>query len=285
MPAQPAVPPVPAELREELVGNILSELGQLPKMCGAGPTGAFYEHLELTCAIPDGLELTAHIIAMLITGEAHSNAVRLLRSGRCHPSIKPNTVDDIRPLVSSSAYWRAGMRGWDRMFKEEARDAVGPTQYGVARPGGCVALRNGLLAHMLEDPTLAIASIDLENMYGNMDISHIEQEIIQRMPRMWPLVAPWIRQPREHVYKDDDGIIHRISAPGGLDQGDPSSSLLAPLGITIALELLRVHGKVFGEIDDTYILCKPDRVKHALEAVAPAFAPAGGRVNPSKSSV
>ena len=89
------------------------------------------------------------------------------------------------------------------MFKEEACAAVGPTQFGVARPGGCVALHHELRAHMLRDPDLAFASVDLENMYGNLDIPNIEKEVMQRIPRMWPLVQPWIRATREHLYRDD----------------------------------------------------------------------------------
>ena len=285
LPPQPPAAEIPVALKTELVEHISSELSQLPKMCGAGPNGTFYEHINITRAIPGGLQLTARVIAMLITGEAHPNAIRLHRSGRCHPSIKPDTGGDIRPLVSSSAYWRTGMRGWVRMFKEEARDAVGPTQFGVARPGGCVALHHELLAHMLKDPDLALASIDLENMYGNLDISNIEKEVIHRIPRMWPLLRPWIREPREHVYRDDQGVIHRIDAPGGLDQGDPSSAILAPLGITTSHETLSAHGKILGEIDDTYLLLKPNQVKDGLEALAGAFRPAGGRVKPSKSSI
>ena len=41
-----------------------------------------------------------------------------------------------------------------------------------------MALRNELLTHLLVDPSLAVAPIDLQNMYGTMDILNIEAEAI-----------------------------------------------------------------------------------------------------------
>ncbi len=258
---------------------------QLPNMCGAGPNGAFYEHLACVKNIPGGLALTAEVLSMLITGEAPEPAICLHRSGRCHPSVKPGTAGDIRPLVSPSAHWRTAMRGWVRMFKEEVQNAVGPTQFGIATPGGCVALRNELLTRLLMNPSLAVASIDLANMYGSMDLVNIEKEVQQRIPRMWPLLAPWIRQPREYIYVDEEREVHRVLASKGLDQGDPASALLAPLGIVAAHHALQTHAAILGEMDDTYLLIEPNGVKEALEAVAGAFAPSGALVNAGKSSV
>ena len=122
------------------------------------------------------------------------------------------------------------------MFKEEVQDAVGPTQFGVAAPGGCVALRNEMVTRLLLDPSLAVAPVDLKNMYGSLAIPNTENEVIRRVPMMWPLLAPWIREPRQHVYKDDAHTLHHIAASGGLDQGDPVSALLAPLSIVTAHE-------------------------------------------------
>ncbi len=96
------------------------------------------------------------------------------------------------------------MRGWVRMFKDEVQTAVGDTQFGFATPGGCVALRNEMLARLLVDPSLALGSIDLENMYGSLDIPNIEKEAVDKVARMWPLLVPWTREPREHAYLDSN---------------------------------------------------------------------------------
>ena len=58
-----------------------------------------------------------------------------------------------------------------------------------------------------------------------------------------------------------------------------------PLGIVSAHNALQAHAAVLGEMDDTYLLIKPDAAKGALEAVANAFAPDGIQVNARKSSV
>ena len=106
-------------------------------------------------------------------------------------------------------------------------------------------------------------------MYGSMDLANIEDEVQRRVPRMWPLLAAWIRQPREHIYIDDEREVFRILASRGLDQGDPASALLAPLGIVSAHNALQAHAAVLGEMDDTYLLIKPDPSRMHLRRLAP----------------
>ena len=127
---------IPVELRQELVAHIAKELSSLPRMCGAGANGSYYEHLALHSHIHGGIEPLADVLADLLTGEAPLQAVEALRSGRARPPLKPGSDVDIRPLVAASAQWRTAMLGWSAMFADEARIAVGDTQFGVARPGG-----------------------------------------------------------------------------------------------------------------------------------------------------
>ena len=104
------------------------------------------------------------------------------------------------------------MRGWSAMFSAEARAAVGDTQFGVARPGGAIALWLEIEIRMAADSELALASIDISNMYGSMDIHNIGTQVRHRVPRMWPLLGRWFRVPRSHVYRDVQGGLHEILA-------------------------------------------------------------------------
>ena len=81
------------------------------------------------------------------------------------------------------------MRGWGTMFAEEVREAVGHTQYGVARPGGPIALRHYIETRLAADPSLALGVLDVANMHGSMDIPNIEVQVQHRVPRMWPLLG------------------------------------------------------------------------------------------------
>ena len=91
------------------------------------------------------------------------------------------------------------------MFQEEVVEAVGPTQFGVSRPGGPVALRHELEIRMAADPSLALASLDISNMHGSMGIQNIEMSVQNRVPRMWPLLSRWFCVPRRHVYLNQAG--------------------------------------------------------------------------------
>ena len=84
------------------------------------------------------------------------------------------------------------------MFSAEALEAVGPTQYGVAWPGGPVGLRHRIKASLASDPTLAIAALDIANMHGSMNLVNIQEQVRHCIPCMWPRLAPWLRIPRNH---------------------------------------------------------------------------------------
>ena len=84
------------ELRQELVAHIDKELQSLPRMCGAGTNGSYYEHLSLHKQIHEGTACLADVLADLVTGAAPENAVKALRSGRAHPPLKPGSEVDIR---------------------------------------------------------------------------------------------------------------------------------------------------------------------------------------------
>ena len=185
----PSCPTPDAPLRAEFVEHIQSQFARLPVMSGAGPNGSYYEHWAIASAVPSGVEDCADVLAMLFTGEAPKEAVQFHRSGRMHSPLKPDSDTDIRPLASASVMWRIAARAWVDMFKLEVREAVGETQFGVAHPGGCTSLRHRLTAWWLAHPTWGLASLDIQNMFGTLDCSNTEQEVLHRVPRMWSLTG------------------------------------------------------------------------------------------------
>ena len=96
------------------------------------------------------------------------------------------------------------------MFKEEVIHATGNTQFGCGQPGGATALRHSLEAALLANPTKALLSIDIKNMHGSLEVDNTERQVLNNTPRLWPLVAPWIRSPRVHISRDDTGALHEI---------------------------------------------------------------------------
>ena len=288
-PNQPMdLPVTTATTLDELENHIAEELQHLPPMRSAGPTGTTYEHLRPSAGITGCSHLLAKVLAMLPAAIAPAEAMRIHRSARiCAPLKRDHRgqlTDDIRPLAGGSALWRVAMRGWARMFKTEVMDVVGPTQYGVGRPGGCTSLRHDLLVEWMLNPGHVLLGIDLENMHNSIRTGYLTTEIVHKIPRMAELLH-WLSVPRTHVFVDEHGVRHRIDAADGLDQGCPASNLLAPVAIVDAHDQLKAFGAVFGQQDDTYVLADPLRMPDLCDALPPAFAPTGTHVKVPKCFV
>lgn len=281
-PQQPYVEASPA-LVSELAGYILKELRPLPAMCGAGANGAFFEHLKLHTNIHDGLERLAEVLAHLVSGHALPEAISCLRSGRAHPTLKPDSDVNIRPIVSPSPHWRAAMKAWSGMCQDDVLLAVGRTQYGCGRPGGAIALRHFVEAALLNDSELVLGIVDVKNMHGSLGVENIEEQVRTRMPRMWPLVAPWIRCMRTHVFKDAGGVTHKINTYEPLDQGGPESSPLACVAAVPYYEKLGTCRAAYH--DDGYFPLKPAEVPLWMANVEGALRTIGCTANYGKSGV
>ena len=173
------------------------------------------------------------------------------------------------------------MRGWAKMFRQEAADACGATQYGVSTPGACVKLRHDLLLDWTLAPEKALVGVDLSNMHNSVKTARLESQVIHRVPRMAELMG-WVRSARTHVYK---GALHQVNPVDGLDQGCPASNALAPISIAEAHEDLQAFGSVYGLQDDTYILVDKPQVASLCDSLQQTFAPAGPGVNHSKCFV
>jgi len=115
----------------------------------------------------------------------------------------------------------------------------------------------------------------------------MEAQVAQHVPRMVPLLQGWIRIPRTHTFKDDDGVLHRFTATNPLDQGGPEASALACISAIPLHKTALMHGKVFGFQDDTYILLPGSSVALCLSEVKGVAENIGTSVNlkPHKSSV
>ena len=272
----------------ELEKHIEAELWSLPKMKGQGPTGTLYEHLRPSLETPDASILMSKVLAMLPSGVAPLEAVRVHRSAKLSAPYKPlpngTPSSDIRPLACSSALWRVAMRGWARMFKHEVSEAVGPTQYGVSTPGSCTSLRNDLLIDWMMHPNHVLLGIDLENMHNTVDTKRLEEQVANRIPRMAELLQ-FLRVPRKHTYRDEHGALHSFTVCDGLDQGCPSSNALAPLAIAEQHEELKEYGRVYGLQDDTYVLASRDKIQALCESLPRIFSPCGPKVKTSKCFV
>ena len=273
--------PAPSnETLSELEGHIFEELFHLPAMRGAGPTGTFYEHIRPANGQEDDARTLAKVLAMLPAASAPAEAIRVHRSAKLSAQHKPATPPrsrGVRPLGSGSSFWRVAMRGWVRMFRDEAREACGTTQYGIGTKGACTALRVDLQLEWMCEPDNALLGIDLRNMHGRVRTAHLEHQVAHRVPRMLELMG-WVRIPRSHVYPDGQGGLHRIDASDGLDQGCPASNILAPISIADCHEELADYGSVYGLQDDTYLLADKARIPVVCDQLPAIFAPAGQEI-------
>ncbi len=84
-------------------------------------------------------------------------------------------------------------------------------------------------------------------------------------PDLGAYAEPWLARETEHVYRDEWGTTHVISATTGVDQGCAASPLLFPVALHPGLEelqrrLLAIDGqaKVVAYQDDVQVLARPD---------------------------
>ena len=64
-------------------------------------------------------------------------------------------------------HWRAAMKGWSSMCKDDVLVGVGRSQYGCGRPGGAIALRHFVEAALINDSELVLGIVDVKNMHGS----------------------------------------------------------------------------------------------------------------------
>ena len=169
------------------------------------------------------------------------------------------------------------------MCKDDVLVAVGSAQYGCGRPGGAIALRHCVEAALLNDSELVLGVVDVRNMHGSLGVDNIEEQVRTLLPRMWPLVAPWIRCSRTHVFKDSGGATHAIKTYGPLDQGGPESSPLACVAAVPYYEKLGANRAAYQ--DDGYFLLKPAEVPQWAADIESALQAIGCTANYGKSGI
>ena len=169
------------------------------------------------------------------------------------------------------------------MCKDDVLVGVGRSQYGCGRPGGAIALRHFVEAALINDSELVLGIVDVKNMHGSLGVDNIEEQVRALLPRMWPLVAPWIRCSRVHVFKDSGGVAHKVNTYGPLDQGGPESS---PLACVAAVPYYEKLGSLRAAYqDDGYFLLKPAEVPQWMADVEGALQAIGCTANYEKSGI
>ena len=113
------------------------------------------------------------------------------------------------------------MWGWVKMFLEEAAQAAWHLQYGIKAWGPCSVLRTDLQLNWMLHPDNALVGVDLVNMHCRVRAGYVAHVAAHSVPRMAEFLN-WLRMPRAHIYIDERGVVHQVSAFDGFDQGCPA---------------------------------------------------------------
>jgi hypothetical protein len=252
------VPPINTEHHNAILDELNSYLNHTPKRSANGPLGLRYTHWSCLQHLPGATRRFAEVVLTLFTGAAPKAATNLHRTAKLNPLEKEEHDKTytqhkaLRPIACSSTLWRIGATAITAYFSNLLREAAGTEQYGVARPGGAIALTHYLTSTLLANPSWGYISIDQGNAFNGTNPEQVARAIHNKIPDLGPYIYAWLYEPLNHVYTDANGIKHYIQKTWGLDQGCPLSAVLFPITASTVNQILARHTIVWGHIKMTH---------------------------------
>ena len=123
------------------------------------------------------MRLAAELLVRLIEGKASPAVVAAHLSAQVAGHPKPKDTEGVRPLAIGSVLRRIALKAVCLAFSDDLRDARGPMQFAVGRPGGAELMFKCLYAWPLLRPGAVILKLDFKNAYNRAIRSAILREI------------------------------------------------------------------------------------------------------------
>lgn len=255
--------------------RLLANLRTGRRGAAPGPSGMTTEHLRV---VLDSDETTLKLTAAatrLATAALPPNILLALRLGRMVALQKPN--GRVRGLVMGDVFRRLVARTLAQQFSPQFQTATAPHQYALATRAGGEALARSVRVATELQPNLTVLSVDGVGAYDHI----ARQAILQGIhgdPGLRPLL-PFVRQfyasPSEYLWYDAAGTCHPIHQHEGGEQGDPLMPGLYAVAVAPALQethrALLPGEALLAYLDDTYILCAPERTRVLYEHLEQAL--------------
>ena len=257
-----------------------------PRKSPPGPTGSRFEHWGTLRHSDEGRRLAAVVLTRLLLTEAPPAAVAAHLSAALAALAKP--AGGVRPVAVGSVLRRIVTKAVCKAFAPELRDAAGPRQFAIGRPGGIEILFKamGVLAEMR--PRAAFVKLDFENAFNATDRVAVQRAVDARLPALSRVAQTLLPPSTFHYWHGEAPDAETVQAERGVDQGCPLSPALFAIAIAAFLEELRgaaPGAAVFAYLDDVYLVVAPEHAVAACDAAEALAAPLGLRLNRGKCAV
>ena len=255
------VPAEPCPLPDTL---LLANLRTARRGSAAGPSGMTNEHLRLMLDDPCDLGLLHQAALRFANAAVPAPVLAAARLGRIVALRKP--TGRLRALVVGDVFRRLVARALAQHFAAALQDACMPYQFGLSTRAGTEALYKLLQVATECNPRPTVLSVDAVGAFDHVSRQAMLDGLRSR-PQLAPLL-PFARQfygtESSYVWTDDAGAEHEVLQAEGGEQGDPLMPALYAVAQHAALHAvaatLQPGEGVFAFLDDTYIVCAPERV-------------------------
>ena len=268
----------------------LSVLRAAPRGPSAALTGWRYEHLKVALDNERTAQALAEVATLYAQAKLPGSVAKVLSTGTLTALLKDN--GRVRGIVAGDSLRRLVARTLAKQFGPEMEAACAPYQYALSTRAGTECVAHVLRAALEEDSLNTILSVDGIGAYDLVRRRAMLQKLrtLPKAKAMLPFVLLSYGQPSEYLWVNDEGEVKTVKQGEGGEQGDPLMPALFSLGQHAALEAIANEllptEKLMAFLDDVYLLCKPERVKHLYERVAYHLeAHTGIRLNMGKTKV
>ena len=153
-----------SDIRRRIVDAVPQVIKALLRPSGPGPTGSHFEHWMTSRDSNEGIALAAELVVRLIEGRAPPEIIDANLSAQLAGHPEPNGPDGMRLLVIGGVLRRIALKAVWFAFSGDLRDASGPMQFAIARPGGPELMHKFPLSWVRLRPGAIVLKLDFRNL-------------------------------------------------------------------------------------------------------------------------